>query len=691
MRAFVFPAFVLLCFAAVGSHGWFFGSKREPDHALMVDGFEAVDLELPLSDWKAMEVFVRSKEIVEREGLMPCVELVQGRCHLMEGEATMRMAFEIMNCHRKLFGHEHYTCPKHKPFRDCLRQILTDTEARSLYTTHESNIATYCEIAQPGYIHQLMLSTLIRLGNATMLSVRLQKYGNKMSKSLVARQATHLKLLDSMGLNTQNILEKQNIQLVTMRKAEAHQQKTLHLANQVLRSQESQSISMKLMETNQAQQLATSQSILDKNKMQVEAQKQTSELLTHLLHDSKKAIQSHKELQEGQEKLSNGQGRVLNTQKRIMESQKSSLDAVDKANGALTDSLKRQENLIKGQKRQMELTKSTLGYLERSMTILRAISDSLSKQTITVQNIAKVVVNAHTWFFIITYGIVFSAVTSTQKTHGTRGYLAIAAILYWCLGDPSFLSVWISRTLFLTLSAGFVLIWYLHYKDDTTRLQEWMEQRFEKLEGVVRIINDAYPRQNRPLAVLNPPPLPHNNEHIPEHNRPHGRSDPESEEEAEAHRIYESAVDVCSDFIPQIHANEARFTSVLKGGECVESKREILRGFRATNESKGAESKSHDETDRDEKQDTQLDMITNIQVTLSQETSNNLPEFEECFQDFVRMVSERHLHALNRKRKRGRQDPRPTHSYKRSKGSLGSAKSSLGFASGSSSSSSKGG
>eukprot|EP00954_Amorphochlora_amoebiformis_P009613 748189-Amorphochlora_amoeboformis.AAC.1 len=127
MRAFVFPAFVLLCFAAVGSHGWFFGSKREPDHgknhnnsfpevkallwsffagyflaivlidakkkkgrltyslmrknrmcsALMVDGFEAVDLELPLSDWKAMEVFVRSKEIVEREGLMPCVELVQ--------------------------------------------------------------------------------------------------------------------------------------------------------------------------------------------------------------------------------------------------------------------------------------------------------------------------------------------------------------------------------------------------------------------------------------------------------------------------------------------------------------------------------------------------------------------------------------------------------------------------------------
>ncbi|GAB5361336.1 hypothetical protein AAMO2058_000704700 [Amorphochlora amoebiformis] len=649
MRAFVFPAFVLLCFAAVGSHGWFFGSKREPDHALMVDGFEAVDLELPLSDWKAMEVFVRSKEIVEREGLMPCVELVQGRCHLMEGEATMRMAFEIMNCHRKLFGHEHYTCPKHKPFRDCLRQILTDTEARSLYTTHESNIATYCEIAQPGYIHQLMLSTLIRLGNATMLSVRLQKYGNKMSKSLVARQATHLKLLDSMGLNTQNILEKQNIQLVTMRKAEAHQQKTLHLANQVLRSQESQSISMKLMETNQAQQLATSQSILDKNKMQVEAQKQTSELLTHLLHDSKKAIQSHKELQEGQEKLSNGQGRVLNTQKRIMEAQKSSLDAVDKANGALTDSLKRQENLIKGQKRQMELTKSTLGYLERSMTILRAISDSLSKQTITVQNIAKVVVNAHTWFFIITYGIVFSAVTSTQKTHGTRGYLAIAAILYWCLGDPSFLSVWISRTLFLTLSAGFVLIWYLHYKDDTTRLQEWMEQRFEKLE------------------------------------------DPESEEEAEAHRIYESAVDVCSDFIPQIHANEARFTSVLKGGECVESKREILRGFRATNESKGAESKSHDETDRDEKQDTQLDMITNIQVTLSQETSNNLPEFEECFQDFVRMVSERHLHALNRKRKRGRQDPRPTHSYKRSKGSLGSAKSSLGFASGSSSSSSKGG
>eukprot|EP00466_Bigelowiella_natans_P009144 jgi/Bigna1/87661/estExt_fgenesh1_pg.C_220205 len=414
---------------------------------------------------KAMRTFLKAK------GLSPCTTLVRGRCNTLHGEESMRMAYMIMNCQRRQAGQTEYHCSKTDPLTGCLEAIKQDFGALEVYRMHEVNIPYYCEYAEPGFLQEQLQYSLSQLGEASLLSVDLQREGHKNMLDLLRHQEvahfptsistvsfasnTHPQTLTDAHHNVEwNSIDagkagknggrdgrtgKVSRYLPCETPPEKrYKDREFSSMDSCIFESSSEEMQKRLMVGQQSQELALE--TMGKNV------KRVTDTVSGISERSERSLHNQNLLMKGQE-----DHRLLLT--NIDEKARAANSALDTA----------------------------IGYSEKVLAIVKGIYDIVTGQTLTLKNMNQTLLGVQIGIFLLLTGAVLFCATSIKQTRSARVPLAVVLLLYWYVGAGlDYVPESTSRALLLFFSFGLIIRAAFLYEDLDEKLRNYIMKQISR-------------------------------------------------------------------------------------------------------------------------------------------------------------------------------------------------------------------
>ena len=438
--------------------------------------------ELTEASFEDMRAVVAQYDASRVGVLNPCTELVVGRCNSMVGEAVMRMAFEIMNCQRADVGLAAYPCGSDTDFRrDCLRAIRDDSGARSSYTFHEGKIADYCEQAQPRFLQQQMMETLINLGSVSVKQLRLQYSSHRMASELLQHQEGLRDNIQGVANTASAVLSNQEKHIALAKTLGSEIANVRATATETLAKQQGLAEAQKLLAAGQESVREATYNLLDRAEQSVAAQKL---LLSGQAAHSKRLAEAKGELTAVSttlESVALAGARAAEQQRALLSAQSLHRQSIGLVQNAVQNvsfdvqrAIDQHVELLRGQERARDLANQTAGYLDRALTVLQKLSLAVSAQKGALAGLSAAFATVELWLFLVGSGALLTALTSVKSTQAARFHVVLVCIAYWFTGDLLFLPVWVSRTLFITLALLIVARHYVYYRDAGTLVAQYM-------------------------------------------------------------------------------------------------------------------------------------------------------------------------------------------------------------------------